>query len=108
MGRMMFAARTSMGTISHVRATVVAAAETDALHQAASAASLLGRRKPDGIQSPWPPSALFRAARMVHPCEEFVVRSFQSHFGDALTPASCKKGCSAVRKPLLGGDEGWY
>merc|ERR1712238_376005 len=65
-------------------ATVAAAAETDAMHQAASAASLLGRRKPVGIQSPWPPSALFRAARMVHPCEEFVVRSLQlvsSHLG---------------------------
>jgi len=37
---------------------VVVAAETRAMHQAASAASPLGWRKPVGTQSPWPPSAL--------------------------------------------------
>ena len=55
---MMFAARMSWGTISHARGMVVVAAEMHAMHQAASAASHLGWRKPSGTQSPRPLSAL--------------------------------------------------
>merc|ERR1711920_1043826 len=56
--RMMFAARMSWGTVSHARGMVVVVAEMHATHQAASAASHLGWRKPGGTQSPRPPSAL--------------------------------------------------
>merc|ERR1712061_645296 len=61
--RMMFAARMSWGTVSHARGMVVVVAEMHATHQAASAASHLGWRKPGGTQSPRPPSALGEQAR---------------------------------------------